>query len=255
MSRHISGDEAAMRVVSLYPPPANAWRSRSGMNRSWNVAMVFTIAKASTCGRWLTAPRTPSCSMGSISRIRAPQASQRRRTFASASGSVCEVGVRIHRASRNKSGLAASTPVFSLPAMGCMPTTRMPAGASAHALDQRAFDAPHVRHDGARSEPRGARAEHGFEGVHRRGEHEQIGSGRRLRQVRDVAVDGLQLDSPLEVLDPPAGADDGFDESLLLADHPERATDEAYADDGHLLEQREGARLGAAGAGGLDACH
>jgi len=89
-----------------------------------------------------------------------------------------------------------------------------------HALDQRAFDASHVRHDGARSEPRRARAERGFEGIHRRGEHEQIGFCSRLRQVRGVAVDDLPLDGLLEIFDPPAAADDGFDESLVFADHP-----------------------------------
>ena len=60
MSRHISGDEPAIRVKSRKPLAAY-WNSRSACGLR---AISSTSAYASRCGRWLTAAKTRSCSSG-----------------------------------------------------------------------------------------------------------------------------------------------------------------------------------------------
>src|SRR3989442_7605267 len=56
--------------------------------------MSCTSAKASTCGRWLTAASTPSCSSGFIFVIRAPHDSHARATLLTAAAGFSGSGVR-----------------------------------------------------------------------------------------------------------------------------------------------------------------
>ena len=118
MSRHISGWLPAMRVKSLKPLAAKLNSCAAfGLD-----AMSSTSANASKCGRWLTAAKMPSWLAAVISLTLAPHCCQRAFTRCVACGSVSGVGVSTTFLLIYKSAMAALTPLFSAPAIGCPPT-------------------------------------------------------------------------------------------------------------------------------------
>ena len=75
------------------------------------------------CGRWLVAARTSSWWATSIRVTSAPQASHMAVTRSTARGSVSANGVRMTRRPWYNSAKEASTPLRSVPAMGCPGTS------------------------------------------------------------------------------------------------------------------------------------
>ena len=115
MSRHISGWLEAMRVKSRKPPAAKE-KSCAELLR---FATSCTSAYASTCGRWLTAASTASCSSASMRLTFAPQADHAASTVATEALAFSFSGVSTTRRPWNSSALAAAAPLFSAPAIGC----------------------------------------------------------------------------------------------------------------------------------------
>src|SRR5882724_3887960 len=114
MSRHISGEPDAMRVVSRKPVAQSAaccFGFAGFKTRFANVA-------ATTCGKWLVRLTSKSCCSGGNFNTRAPSDFQNCSKFFSAAEFVLRVGVKTQTAFENKSARAAETPVFSPPAIG-----------------------------------------------------------------------------------------------------------------------------------------
>ena len=103
-----------MRVKSRKPAPAKENSSVA----SGRAAIIDTSAKASACGRWLTAAKTWSWRSGSICTSRAPHKRQAASTRLQASAEVSGSGVSTTRRFWNNEAVAASTPERSAPAMG-----------------------------------------------------------------------------------------------------------------------------------------
>ena len=72
MSCHISGSLAAMRVKSRKPGPASDKKSAA----FFCAVMLFIMANASKCGKWLTAAKAASCASGDILCTLQPKAVQ-----------------------------------------------------------------------------------------------------------------------------------------------------------------------------------
>lgn len=54
--------------------------------------------------------------------------------------------------------------------------------------------------------------------------------------IRDIAIDGPELNRSLEILDPPSDTDNGVSKLSLLEHQSQGAADKADSDDGHLLK-------------------
>ena len=108
-----------------------------------------------------------------------------------------------------------------------------------HARNEGPFHAAHVRHNGVQSEMGDTDFENGFKRRDRCSEDEQVCSRRRVLEICGEAVNGMELDSLLEILDPAPCPDDMGNEPLLLTDHSQGAADQAHPDNRHLFEERK----------------
>ena len=91
MSRQTVGSPAAMRVKSRKPGPASDRNSRpAGCEIT-----ALKYAKASRCGRWLTAAKAASWFSGVMRSTWQPIAAQTSVAFCTMTGSVCASGVRM----------------------------------------------------------------------------------------------------------------------------------------------------------------
>ena len=125
MSRHISGEPAAMRVKSRKPPPACA----NSASPSGRRASSSTSANASTCGRCDTAANTRSCRAGVIVvTARAAGFPKAHSSLRGALSAVSMSGVSTTLRPANSDARAAAAPDASLPAIGC-PGTKATTGA------------------------------------------------------------------------------------------------------------------------------
>src|SRR5579884_3141573 len=129
ISRYISGLPAARRDISRKPLAA----SREASLQAGPFVIVSTRAIEATKGRWLTLATWPSCSAGSRKRTRAPSNSTKEETLLIAVERVRGVGVRQYIRLRNREASAASTPLTSLPVMGCPPTKETEVGKNSSA--------------------------------------------------------------------------------------------------------------------------
>src|ERR1039458_5106787 len=122
MSRHISGEPDAMRVVSRKPvahSPTCVWGCAGLKTR-------FTSVAATMCGRWLDRLTSKSCCAASSRSVRAPSDFQNCSSLRTALALDFFVGVTMQTALAYKSARAASTPIFSPPAIGWLPTKCAP---------------------------------------------------------------------------------------------------------------------------------
>src|SRR5258706_1280276 len=120
MSRHISGELAGIRVKSRKPPAAKP----RGPGALAGPRIPAPGAKDGGGGGGPPAAKIRSWSCAAIAVTRPPTASHAPRTRSTASGAVRGVGVSTTRAPRNRSTVAASTPLVSRPAIGCPGTNR-----------------------------------------------------------------------------------------------------------------------------------
>ncbi|KAG0162638.1 hypothetical protein DFQ30_001590, partial [Apophysomyces sp. BC1015] len=133
MSRHISGLDAAIRVKSRNPPPANDSFSAASDARR----IVSTSANDSTCGKWLTAANTASCWSAVISCSNAPLVCHIAPTRSTSARGFSASGHSTTLRPTYRSASAASTPLDSRPAIGCPGTNcaaRAPNAARAAAM-------------------------------------------------------------------------------------------------------------------------
>ena len=86
---------------------------------SCSCANVSTRENARRCGKWLVAARTSSCFSTSIFRTSAPVDCHIRVSTLTASDEDSAKGVKITLCCSNRVSSAASTPLFSEPAIGC----------------------------------------------------------------------------------------------------------------------------------------
>ena len=86
----------------------------------------FASAAATTCGRWLERLTSKSCCAASSRSVRAPSACQNASSLRTAPALDFLSGVTTQTAFAYKSARAASTPIFSPPAIGWLPTKCAP---------------------------------------------------------------------------------------------------------------------------------
>lgn len=114
MSRHISGEPEATRVVSRKPVAQSSACNLDCVGSKTNPAS----AAAATCGRWLERLTSKSCCAAFNFKTRAPSVFQNRSSLRTAPAGEFFVGVSTQTAFSKRFPRAAATPVFSRPPSG-----------------------------------------------------------------------------------------------------------------------------------------
>jgi len=219
MSRHISGEPEAMRVVSRKPVAHRpAWFfGPAGLKTK------FTKAAAATCGKWLERLTSKSCCAASSRNIRAPNECQNVSTLRTALAFDFFSGVTTHTALTYKSARAADTPAGLL-----YERCQLAHDISLHAA--------HVGDDRAGFERRKkllCQRAHLRQG---RAENDQVRTGNRRQQVRGGVIHRAGLFAVFQARLTPDVSGNLPRQLPAFDGQPNGPAEQANTDDGNFLE-------------------